>query len=101
MGLVFKWMKRNGGVSFFENRNIEKAKLFYDAMKGSRGFYQALVNEDSQSRVNIPFLVAHGDDEVQKKFVKQAKAKGLDGLAGHRYGLNSTFFCKIKDISLY
>lgn len=94
MGLVFKWMKRNGGVSFFENRNIEKAKLFYDAMKGSKGFYQALVNKDSQSRVNIPFLVAHGDDEVQKKFVKQAKAKGLDGLAGHRSvgGCRASFY---------
>lgn len=85
-GLVFKWMLKSGGVGHFEKQNIEKAKLLYQTMEESRGFYTAVINKDSQSRVNIPFLIGgpKGDTNVQKKFVEEAKAKGMDGLNGHR-----------------
>ena len=86
-GLVLKYMLKQGGISFFEERNIRKAKLLYSTILESRGFYNAIINKDSQSRVNVPFRVGgpKGDERVEKKFVEEAKLKGLDGLAGHRY----------------
>ena len=80
-------MLKQGGISFFEERNIRKAKLLYRTILESRGFYNAIINKDSQSRVNVPFRVGgpKGDERVEKKFVEEAKLKGLDGLAGHRY----------------
>jgi len=85
-GLVFKWMLKSGGVSHFEKRNIEKSKLFYETMENSKSFYAAVINKDSQSRVNIPFRVGgeKGNEELEKEFVKEAKKIGLDGLNGHR-----------------
>lgn len=85
-GLVLKYMLKQGGISFFEERNIRKAKLLYSTILESRGFYNAIINKDSQSRVNVPFRVGgpKGDERVEKKFVEEAKLKGLDGLAGHR-----------------
>lgn len=55
-------------------------------MEDSKGFYTAVINKDSQSRVNIPFRVGgpRGDDVIEKKFVQEAKNMGLDGLSGHR-----------------
>jgi len=85
-GLVFKWMVKCGGVQFFEKRNISKSTLFYDSMENSDGFYAAIINKDSRSRVNIPFRVGgpNGNEALEKEFVKEAKKRGLDGLAGHR-----------------
>lgn len=85
-GLVLRWMSKNGGVKYFEERNKRKAELLYQTMEDSRGFYNAVINKDSRSRVNIPFLVGgpKGDPVVEKKFVAAAKQVGLDGLNGHR-----------------
>jgi len=85
-GLVFKWMLKSGGVSFFEKRNIEKSKLLYETMENSKSFYVAVINKDSQSRVNIPFLVGgpNGNEALEKEFAQEAKKQGLDGLSGHR-----------------
>lgn len=85
-GLVFKWIKENNGVKYFEEQNIKKSQLLYETMEKSRGFYTAIINKDSQSRVNIPFRVGgpKGDENVEAKFVKEAKEKRMDGLKGHR-----------------
>lgn len=85
-GLVFKWMLKVGGVKYFQEENIKKSKLLYKTMEDSKGFYTAVINKDSQSRVNIPFRVGgpRGDDVIEKKFVQEAKNMGLDGLSGHR-----------------
>ena len=79
-------MMKSGGVKFFEKRNIEKSNLFYESMENSKGFYTAVINKDSQSRVNIPFRVGGptGDEKLEKEFAKEAKKRGLDGLSGHR-----------------
>lgn len=84
MGLVLKWMKSEGGVKVFEERNARKAKLFYDTMQRSNGFYEAVIDPIARSRVNIPFRVGKGDSNLEKKFVEESKKQGLDGLAGHR-----------------
>jgi len=85
-GLVFKWMVKSGGVKYFEERNIAKANLLYDTMECSKGFYRAVINKDSQSRVNIPFRVGgpDGDEALEKEFATEAKKLGMDGLSGHR-----------------
>lgn len=79
-------MKENKGVKYFEEQNIKKSQLLYKTMENSRGFYTAVINKDSQSRVNVPFRVGgpKGDEKVEEKFVEEAKEKGLDGLKGHR-----------------
>merc|ERR550519_1738403 len=98
MGLVFKWMIDNGGVAHFEKQNAMKAQLFYETMSNSNGFYSAIVKEGSRSRVNIPFHVAGGDAVLEKKFVEEALANGMDGLAGHRSvgGCQASFYNAIS-----
>lgn len=85
-GLVFKWILKNGGIEYFEQQNAKKAELLYETIECSKGFFKAVINKDSQSRVNVPFRVGgpYGDDVVEKKFVEEAKKSGLHGLGGHR-----------------
>ena len=47
-------------------------------------FHRAVIDLGSRSRVNIPFRVGKGHEDLEKKFVQEAKSQGLDGLAGHR-----------------
>lgn len=93
MGLVFKWMLETGGVEHFEEQNKLKAELMYGTMRESGDFYKAIIKEGSQSRMNIPFRVGN-DAELEKKFVAEAKALGLDGLGGHRSvgGCRASFY---------
>jgi len=85
-GLMFKWVLKNGGVDHFHELNTQKSQLIYETIETSKGFYKAVINKDSQSRVNVPFRVGgpYGDDVVEKKFVEEAKKNGLHGLSGHR-----------------
>ena len=79
-------MRKLGGVEYFEKEAIKKSQLLYNTIAESKGFYTALVDKESQSRVNIPFRVGgpFGDEFVEKSFVQVAKSYGLDGLSGHR-----------------
>ena len=83
-GLYFDYMKRNGGVE--ANQNIARAKssLIYDAIQNSSGFYSSPVNEIYRSKMNIPFLIKGGDQNLEKKFLAEAEKEGLTTLAGHR-----------------
>ncbi|XP_002158901.3 probable phosphoserine aminotransferase isoform X1 [Hydra vulgaris] len=85
-GLVLKWMKKLGGLEYFEKQTHEKSQLLYNTIADSKGFYTALVEVKSQSRLNISFRVGgpNGDESVEKSFVQLAKERGLDGLSGHR-----------------
>lgn len=98
MGLVFNWMVARGGVAHFEKQNAVKAQLFYETMNNSNGFYSAIVKEGSRSRVNIPFHVGGEDAVMEKKFVEEALALGMDGLAGHRSvgGCRASFYNAIQ-----
>ena len=80
-GLVFQWLKAQGGLQGMERTNITKAKLLYDVLDAS-SFYSSPVAIDDRSRMNIPFRLrdAAQDDE----FLKQAKQRGLLQLKGHR-----------------
>jgi len=82
MGLTFKWILKNGGLKAIEQRNAEKAKLIYDAIDGSGGFYKGHSTPECRSHMNVVFRTP--GDELDKKFLKEAEAAGMDGLKGHR-----------------
>lgn len=80
-GKVFKWLKAMGGLEVMKERNEKKAKLLYDFLDSSKLFKGTVVPED-RSLMNVPFVT--GDAELDAKFVKEAKAAGLENLKGHR-----------------
>jgi phosphoserine aminotransferase len=80
-GLVFKWLKSQGGIAAIERRNIEKANLLYDCIDGS-GFYRNRVAPDCRSRMNVPFLLP--DDALNQPFLDGARERGLLQLKGHK-----------------
>lgn len=86
MGLVFQWIKRNGGVDGMAKQANAKSELIYDIIDKSNGFYSCPVQSRVRSRVNLPFRIgsASGDDKLEKEFLTQAEAAGMIQLKGHR-----------------
>lgn len=80
-GKVFQWLKRMGGLEAMKVRNEEKAGILYDFLDQSHLFQGTVVKED-RSLMNVPFIT--GNTELDDKFVKEAKAAGLENLKGHR-----------------
>ena len=80
-GEVFKYLKRIGGIREMERRNKEKAGMLYDYIDAS-SLYKCPVAKEDRSLMNVVFVT--GNAELDKKFVAQAKEKGLVNLAGHR-----------------
>jgi phosphoserine aminotransferase len=81
-GLVFQWLKRNGGLAQMEQTNITKASLLYQAIDASNGFYNCPVVKSDRSRMNVPFTLK--DASLDGEFLKQADTHGLLQLKGHR-----------------
>ena len=80
-GLVFQWLKRNGGIAAMEQKNIEKANLLYGYLDNS-DFYRNPVARPDRSRMNVPFTLK--DAGLDDEFLKGAKARGMVQLKGHR-----------------
>lgn len=80
-GLVFQWLKRQGGMAAIEQRNVAKAALLYSAIDGSQ-LYQNKVAPDCRSRMNVPFFLR--DESLNDAFLAGAKAHGLLQLKGHK-----------------
>jgi phosphoserine aminotransferase len=80
-GLVFKWIKQQGGLASLERKNIEKAKLLYDLLDSSRFFSNPVARED-RSRMNVPFTLSK--PELDPVFLKGAEERGMVQLKGHR-----------------
>ena len=80
-GLVFQWLKRQGGVAAIEARNIAKAGALYDYLDGS-DFYQTRVEPGCRSRMNVPFFLK--DETLNEAFLAGAKEAGLVQLKGHK-----------------
>jgi len=80
-GLVFKWLKRLGGIREIERRNIAKAKLLYDFIDSS-GIYRNPVAHEDRSRMNVPFTLV--DPKLDAQFLDGAEKRGLLQLKGHR-----------------
>lgn len=80
-GLVFKWLKQQGGLVEMEKRNVAKAKLLYDFLDGSKFFISPVAVHD-RSRMNVPFKLK--DEALDGEFLKGAEARGMVQLKGHR-----------------
>jgi phosphoserine aminotransferase len=80
-GLVFKWIRRQGGLAQIAERNRRKAALLYDYLD-SQSFYRNPVAKHDRSRMNVVFTLA--DPALDDEFLKGAQAAGLFGLKGHR-----------------
>ncbi|MBI2308510.1 MAG: 3-phosphoserine/phosphohydroxythreonine transaminase [Rhodocyclales bacterium] len=81
-GLVFKWLKRLGGLAEVEKINAHKAELLYVCIDGSEGFYRNPVRVADRSRMNVPFTLAN--PELDAAFLAESKAAGLASLKGHK-----------------
>ena len=80
-GLTFEWLKKQGGVAAIEKINIEKANLLYDFLDNSK-LFKGTAQEKYRSRMNVTFVT--GDADKDAAFVKEATARGLVNLNGHR-----------------
>jgi phosphoserine aminotransferase len=82
-GLVFKWALNDiGGLEKMYALNREKAKVLYDGIDSSDGYYRGHAEKDCRSLMNVTFRLP--SEELENKFIKEATAAGLDGLKGHR-----------------
>ena len=81
-GLVFQWLKKQGGLAGIDAVNAEKARILYDAIDQSGGFYRNPVDPDCRSRMNVPFVLAN--PELDAAFLAESKAAGLASLKGHK-----------------
>jgi phosphoserine aminotransferase len=79
-----EWIEAEGGISAIEKRNNTKAKLLYDTLESSNGFYRCPVEASSRSKMNVVFRVAGGDESVEKQFAVESAEAGLVGTPGHR-----------------
>ena len=80
-GLVFEWLKEQGGLEAVAVKNEEKAKVLYDFLDQSK-LFKGTVQAKDRSFMNVPFVT--GSDELDKEFVKATEAEGLVSLKGHR-----------------
>ncbi len=80
-GKVFKWLKKMGGLEAMKAYNEKKAAILYDFLDQSKMF-KGTVRKEDRSLMNVPFIT--GNDELDKKFVAEAKAAGFENLKGHR-----------------
>ena len=81
-GLVFQWLKHQGGVAGIEQVNMRKAELLYRCIDQSGDFYHNPVELVSRSRMNVPFTLQ--DPSLDALFLKEAQAAGLLFLKGHK-----------------
>lgn len=80
-GLVFQWLKTQGGVAAIEARNMAKADLLYGYLDAS-DFYENRVDRACRSRMNVPFFLK--DESLNEAFLTDAKEAGLLQLKGHK-----------------
>lgn len=82
LGLVLRWIEKQGGLSALEKMNREKAELLYTAIDHSGGFYRGHAEREARSLMNVTFRLP--DEGREKAFLAEAQQQGMIGLAGHR-----------------
>ena len=80
-GKVFKWLKKMGGLEKMKEINEKKAKILYDYLDESK-LFKGTVRKEDRSLMNVPFVT--GSEELDARFVKEAKEAGFENLKGHR-----------------
>jgi phosphoserine aminotransferase len=81
LGLVMKWLLKQGGLKAVAAANERKAAKLYAEIDRT-GFYRGTADKNSRSLMNVTFRLA--SEELEKQFIKESTAAGLDGLKGHR-----------------
>lgn len=80
---IFRWIEQQGGLTGMEKRNAQKARLVYDAIDNSNGFYKGTVSiKDQRSHMNVTFRLP--SDELTDEFIKTASKQSMVGLKGYR-----------------
>lgn len=79
--MVLEWVKDMGGLKAMHEKNVAKAKVLYDFLDSSKMFKGTVVPKD-RSLMNVPFVT--DSEELNAKFIAEAKAKGFVNLKGHR-----------------
>jgi phosphoserine aminotransferase len=99
-GLVLAWMKRQGGVAFFAERNQRKAKKLYQFIDSHNEFYINNVHADSRSIMNIPFNLVNAD--LTDLFLNEAAESGLANLKGHRLsgGVRASLYNAMPEVGV-
>jgi phosphoserine aminotransferase len=82
LGLVLQWIEKAGGLTAMAERNGQKARIVYAAIDGSNGYYRGHAAPESRSLMNVTFRLP--DEAKEKKFLAEAQAAGMVGMAGHR-----------------
>ncbi len=80
--LVMDWIEGLGGLAAIEKINEQKAKAIYDAIDHSNGYYKGTANIKDRSKMNVTFRLP--SEELEEKFINDAKKAGFIGLKGHR-----------------
>ncbi|WP_027855112.1 3-phosphoserine/phosphohydroxythreonine transaminase [Marinobacterium litorale] len=98
-GLVFKWLKAQGGVEAIAQINQRKAEKLYAAIDGS-GFYNNPIDRPNRSIMNVPFTLA--DSNLDSRFLDEAQAAGLLNLKGHRSvgGMRASIYNAVPEASV-
>lgn len=96
VGLVMKWIKKNGGLAGIEARNTAKANLLYGTIDASGGFFRGHAQPESRSRMNVTFRLP--TEELEAQFVSEAKKQNMIGLKGHRSvgGLRASIYNAVE-----
>ena len=81
LGLVLKWLEKQGGVEAMAKLKAERSKFLYDVLDDSAMFI-GCADKDARSDMNVTFRTS--SDELDAQFIKEAKAAGFDTLKGHR-----------------
>ena len=82
VGLVAKWLKKIGGLDVMHQMNLDKAKVLYDCIDNSNGYFKGHAQPQSRSLMNVTFRLP--SEELEKKLISEATKAGFDGLKGHR-----------------
>jgi phosphoserine aminotransferase len=80
--LVLRWIEKGGGLPAMAERNADKARIVYEAIDRSGGFYRGHAAPESRSRMNVTFRLPA--EALEKRFVAETEKAGMIGLAGHR-----------------
>jgi phosphoserine aminotransferase len=82
ISLVCDWLRQQGGITAMQTKNEEKAKILYDAIDSSDGYYTGHADRKARSLMNVTFRLP--SEDLEKQFCTEATTLGLDGLKGHR-----------------
>lgn len=82
VGLVYKWLLNMGGLDEMYKINLDKANILYNYIDSSDGYYKGTAVKEDRSLMNVTFRLPNED--LEKKIISEAAAKGFSGLKGHR-----------------